>query len=69
MDVIMPRKNGKEAYQEILAIKPDARAIFLSGYMSDEITDKIVAEGWELLSKPVSPKDLFVKIRAMLDKE
>jgi CheY-like chemotaxis protein len=68
IDVIMPRKNGKEAYQEILAIRPDTPAIFMSGYISEEITDKILAEGWELLSKPVFPKDLFRKIRAKLDR-
>jgi YesN/AraC family two-component response regulator len=35
MDVIMPNKNGQEAYQEILAIRPDAQAIFLNGYTSN----------------------------------
>jgi CheY-like chemotaxis protein len=67
MDVIMPNKNGKEAYQEILAIRPDARVIFLSGYTSDSIMKKIVDEGWELLLKPVPPKELFRKIREVLD--
>jgi two-component system NtrC family sensor kinase len=67
MDVIMPNKNGKEAYQDILAIRPDTQVIFLSGYTSDIITKKILDEGWELLLKPVSPRALFRKIRGILE--
>jgi CheY-like chemotaxis protein len=67
MDVIMPNKNGKEAYQDILVIRPDAQVIFLSGYTSDSIMNKIVDEGWKLLLKPVSPKELFRQIREVLD--
>ena len=69
MDVIMPNKNGKEAYQEILAIRPDAHVIFLSGYTNNIITKKILDEGWELLLKPVSPRELFRKIREVLERE
>jgi polar amino acid transport system substrate-binding protein len=68
MDVIMPNKNGKEAYQEILAIRPDAYVIFLSGYTSNIITKKILDEGWELLLKPVPPRELFRKIREVLER-
>jgi PAS domain S-box-containing protein len=69
MDVIMPNKNGKEAYQEILAIRPDAHVIFLSGYTNNIITKKILDEGWELLLKPVSPRELFRRIREVLERE
>jgi len=69
MDVIMPNKNGKEAYQEILAIRHDVQAIFLSGYASNIITKKILDEGWELLLKPVSPKELLRRIRRVLERE
>jgi CheY-like chemotaxis protein len=69
LDVVMPNKNGKEAYQEILAIRPDVQAIFLSGYASNSIVKKILDEGWELLLKPVAPKELLRKIRKVLGRE
>jgi len=39
-DVIMPKKNGIEAYEEIIKIKPDIKAIFTSGYPADVIQKK-----------------------------
>jgi CheY-like chemotaxis protein len=69
MDVVMPNKNGREAYQEILAIRPDAQAIFLSGYASNIITKQIIDKGWALLLKPISPKELLRRIRNVLEKE
>jgi len=30
-DVVMPKKNGKEAYEEIRRIKPSIKGIFASG--------------------------------------
>ena len=32
MDVVMPKKNGKEAYEEIKKTHPNVRVIFTSGY-------------------------------------
>jgi len=32
LDVIMPKKNGKEAYDEIRRQRPDMKALFMSGY-------------------------------------
>jgi CheY-like chemotaxis protein len=69
MDVIMPNKNGNEAYQEILSIRLDAQVIFISGYASNIITKKIFDEGWELILKPVSPRELFRKIREVLERK
>ena len=68
LDVIMPRKNGKEAYDEIKRIRPDMRALFMSGYTADVIHKKgIVDEGLNFISKPVSPTVLLKKVRDMLD--
>jgi len=32
LDVIMPKKNGKEVYDEIIRIKPGIKVLFMSGY-------------------------------------
>ena len=36
----MPKKNGKEAYEEIKKIRPDIEAVFTSGYTADIIRQK-----------------------------
>lgn len=70
LDVIMPRKNGKEVYEEIKKIKPDIKTIFLSGYTANLIHKKgILEEGLNFILKPVSPKELLRKVREALDKK
>lgn len=68
LDVVMPVKNGREAYEDIKALKPDIRAIFISGYARDLINDRNVLEsGPDFLQKPVSPMSLLKKVREVLD--
>jgi two-component system, cell cycle sensor histidine kinase and response regulator CckA len=70
LDMIMPKKNGKEAYEEIRKIKPEMQAIFVSGYTADIIHKKgIIEEGLEFILKPVSPILLMKKIREKLDRQ
>jgi DNA-binding response OmpR family regulator len=64
---MMPRKNGKEAYNVIKKIKSDIKVIFISGY-SATATRELLDEGLIFLAKPVSPRELLVKIREALDK-
>lgn len=68
LDVVMPKKNGKEAYEEIRALKPGMQAIFLSGYTAD-IIDKngLMGAGLHLINKPLLPNQLLAKVRALLD--
>jgi len=68
MDVVMPRKNGREAYGEIIKVRPDVRVLFMSGYTSDIVEEKgIIAEGVNFIPKPVNPLDMLKKIRELLD--
>lgn len=68
LDVIMPRKNGKEAYQNMKELHPDVRAIFTSGYTSDIISKKgILEEGINFVPKPVPLQELLLKVREVLD--
>ncbi|MEK6678679.1 MAG: ATP-binding protein [Nitrospirota bacterium] len=69
LDVIMPKKNGREAYNKIKNISPDVKAIFISGYTEDIIKREDIFEmGLNFIAKPVSPSDLLEKIRQVLDK-
>ncbi len=70
LDVIMPKKNGKEVHDEIKAIKPDIKALFLSGYTENIIHKKGILDiSYNFLRKPTSPKELLRKIREILDKK
>jgi PAS domain S-box-containing protein len=68
MDMIMPRKNGKEAYEDICRIQPGVKVLYSSGYTADFIENRGVSEdGIELIMKPVQPLELLRKVREMLD--
>lgn len=68
LDVVMPKKNGKEAYEEIKAIRPDIKALFTSGYTENVIHKKgILDYSYNFLRKPVSPNVLLKKIREVLN--
>jgi signal transduction histidine kinase/ActR/RegA family two-component response regulator len=70
LDVIMPKKNGKEVYEEIRKERPDVSVIFSSGYTADILQKKRVFDGeFKLISKPVSPTDLLRQVRETLDRE
>ncbi|HHT9144385.1 MAG TPA: response regulator, partial [Candidatus Wunengus sp. YC61] len=68
-DVMMPNKNGREAYDAINAMKPGINALFMSGYSEDVVfrKDKL-RNGLHLIAKPVSPTELLKKVREALDK-
>jgi two-component system, cell cycle sensor histidine kinase and response regulator CckA len=68
IDVIMPRKNGRKTYNEILNIRSDVKVIFVSGYTDDIINMAGRAEpGVHFLPKPLSPVNLLAKLRELLD--
>ncbi|HEX9023197.1 MAG TPA: response regulator [Geobacteraceae bacterium] len=68
MDMIMPGKNGRDAYEEIRRIRPDVRVLFMSGYSPDLLRDKgLFGRGAEIVMKPLHPLDLIRKVRSMLD--
>ncbi len=66
-DCIMPRKNGKEAYDEIRRKDPSIKAIFLSGYAEDVISKEgLLVEGINFIVKPVTPSILLKKVKELL---
>lgn len=68
MDMIMPNKNGREAYAEICRQKPGVRILYCSGYTADFMQNRGVSEeGIDLIMKPVQPMELLRKVREKLD--
>ena len=69
LDMIMPKKSGKEAYEEISKTRSEIKTLFVSGYTMDTIkTEEIAESGFDFLNKPVAPNDLIRKVREILDR-
>jgi two-component system, cell cycle sensor histidine kinase and response regulator CckA len=67
MDVIMPKKSGKEAYERIKEIHPDAKIIFMSGYAADFLHQgNAFTEPITLITKPYSSENLLLKVKEAL---
>jgi CheY-like chemotaxis protein/two-component sensor histidine kinase len=68
-DVIMPKKNGKDAYLAIKKTRPDIKVLFTSGYTEEIIRKRgILDPDMVFIMKPVSPTMLLRKVREVLDK-
>ena len=67
-DIIMPKKTGKEAYDEIRAIQPNIKILFQSGYAPALVRQKLLLEGKiPVVFKPVTPMMLLKRVRSVLD--
>jgi len=68
LDVIMPKMNGKDAYDEIRKLRPGAMALFTSGYPADVFhQEDVVENGFHFIAKPATPTELLRKVRGLLD--
>ena len=68
-DVIMPEMDGKELFEQVSAICPDVKALYMSGYTDDVIAPHGVLEaGVQFIQKPFSVKFLAQKVREVLDR-
>jgi two-component system cell cycle sensor histidine kinase/response regulator CckA len=69
LDVVMPKKNGREVYEEIHIIDPHIKVLFTSGYTRDIVLDKGIETGeLDFMAKPLLFDELLQKIREMLDR-
>ncbi len=70
LDVILPKKNGKTAHDEMKKIQPEIKALFMSGYTADIVqTRGILGEETDFISKPTPPQELLRKVREVLDRK
>ncbi len=67
-DVIMPGMSGRELSDQLLALRPDMKTLFMSGYTADAVVHHgVLDKNVEFLQKPVTITALSRKIRSMLD--
>ncbi len=69
LDVVMPKKNGKEARDLIAALKPDVKVLYISGYNADVLLSKGIDDTANFILKPVSPMDLLRSVRRIIDSD
>ena len=69
IDVVMPEMNGRDLAKKILALNPDLKCLFMSGYTADVIAHHgVLDEGVDFIQKPFSIQDLITKLREVLDR-
>ena len=69
IDVVMPKMNGKEVYEEIRRTNPNIRVLFISGYTRDVVIDRGVEDTTvDFIKKPLLPQELLRKVREVLDR-
>ena len=69
-DVVMPEMNGRALAKHLLALRPDLKRLFMSGYTADIVAHHgVLEEGTPFLRKPFSLDDAAEKVRQTLDSE
>ena len=68
LDMVMPKKSGKDAYDEIRSRWGNVKVLFLSGYAPDLVYQEgMTGAAPPLLKKPVSRRALLEKVRELLE--
>jgi signal transduction histidine kinase len=65
-DLVMPGMSGRELWSRLGALRPEARVLFISGYVADA-TATLLEAGAALLRKPFSASALARRVRELLD--
>ena len=67
-DVVMPHLGGRQVAEGILALHPEAKVLYVSGYTDDAVVRHGVLEAnTNFLQKPFTPASLAQKVRSVLD--
>jgi two-component system, cell cycle sensor histidine kinase and response regulator CckA len=66
-DVVMMGMNGHELSRRLIGLRPNMKAVFLSGHTSDALARRGLPDGMVFLQKPFSPDEIAAKVRKALD--
>ena len=66
-DVVMPFMSGGQLANQLAALRPETRVLFVSGYAGQTVTDHAVDVEHNFLQKPFTLNQLATKIRTILD--
>jgi two-component system, cell cycle sensor histidine kinase and response regulator CckA len=66
-DVVMPEMNGRDLARRLVALLPNLRCLYMSGYSTDIIASNGVLDtAVQFIQKPFSMADLAAKVRTAL---
>ena len=68
LDMVMPKRGGRETFLELQEINPGVRVLFSTGYSQNGKVNEILALGVKgFIQKPYQIRDLLAKVREILD--
>lgn len=68
-DIIMPKLRGTDLAERIMRMYPDIRVLYMSGFDGRAIPEyDTLRRSSKLISKPFTPRELLLAVRAALDK-
>jgi PAS domain S-box-containing protein len=66
-DVVMPAMNGTELAQKLIALCPEMKVVYMSGYTDDSVVRHgMLGIGMYYIQKPFTPEGLVGKVREAL---
>jgi two-component system cell cycle sensor histidine kinase/response regulator CckA len=67
-DVVAPGMSGPMIADQIAALKPGIKVLFMSGYDGTQVVQRyVVGKGYSLLVKPFTMEQLLAKVKAVLE--
>jgi len=67
-DIVMPGMNGRELAEQMVAMRPSLKVLFMSGYTEDASLRAAMWRSTSLLQKPFGVADLEREVRQTLDR-
>lgn len=69
LDMLMPKKSGKEAYLEMKKTRPDLKVLLNSGFKKDERVEEVLNLGiQDFIEKPYTRQQLLKAVHDILNK-
>jgi DNA-binding response OmpR family regulator len=67
-DVVLPGISGPDIAKQLVAIRPNLKVMFMSGFTDHAIVGQgLLKHGVHFIQKPFAPAALANKVRAVLD--